>query len=150
VTERARARRHIAGVALALSAVAWVLHLGHAAQALASPFCWSGAATGAWPSLAVLLQLHPPSALLGGWLLMLVAMMLPTLAAPLLHVHQRSFRQRRPRALTLFALGYFGVWLLAGGVPGRAAVLGPGTDRSPAGAGLAVLAHQAALSESQP
>jgi len=116
VTERARARRHIAGVALALSAVAWVLHLGHAAQASASPFCWSGAATGAWPSLAVLLQLHPPSALLGGWLLMLVAMMLPTLVAPLLHVHQRSFRQRRPRALTLFALGYFGVWLLAGGV----------------------------------
>ncbi|MFD2719554.1 DUF2182 domain-containing protein [Hymenobacter monticola] len=50
----------------------------------------------------------------GNWALMLVAMMLPTLVAPLCHVHSRSFARRRARAMSLFVLGYGAVWLVVG------------------------------------
>ncbi|MBE5315574.1 MAG: DUF2182 domain-containing protein [Xanthomonadales bacterium] len=114
MTARERARRHIAGVALLLSTAAWALYLTQAAPSSASAFCWGSAATGAWPSLQSVLQVYPPQGLAADWLLMLVAMMLPTLVAPLLHVHQRSFRHRRSRAIALFVFGYFSVWMLAG------------------------------------
>jgi predicted metal-binding membrane protein len=35
-------------------------------------------------------------------------------AAPLRHVHDRSFARRRARAMLLFVLGYFVVWMAAG------------------------------------
>jgi predicted metal-binding membrane protein len=45
---------------------------------------------------------------------MLAAMMLPVVAAPLRHVRDRSFARRRARAMLLFILGYFAVWMAAG------------------------------------
>lgn len=52
-------------------------------------------------------------ALAGGTLLMLIAMMTPALAGPLLHLWFRSLSRHRWRAITLFFLGYFMVWLSA-------------------------------------
>jgi predicted metal-binding membrane protein len=40
--------------------------------------------------------------------------MLPVLAAPLRHVRDRSLARRRGRAMLLFVLGYFAVWMAAG------------------------------------
>lgn len=114
MTDRARARWRIAVVALLLSITGWVLHLSLPAHGPSSSLCWGGTATGSWPSLQALLQVHSPAALAINWLVMLVAMMVPTLVAPVLHVHQRSFRHRRARAIGLFALGYITVWMLAG------------------------------------
>ena len=48
------------------------------------------------------------------WALMLAAMMLPLLIAPVRHVRERSFARRRPRAIALFLAGYVAVWLVAG------------------------------------
>ena len=48
------------------------------------------------------------------WLLMLSAMMLPLIAAPLRHVRERSFSHRRARAMFLFVVGYGAVWIIAG------------------------------------
>lgn len=46
--------------------------------------------------------------------LMLVAMMLPLLSAPLQHVHARSLAHRRGRSILLFLVGYFAVWAIVG------------------------------------
>lgn len=58
--------------------------------------------------------MNPLSSLAVGWALMLAAMMLPTLIAPIRHVLERSFRRRRVRSVTLFMLGYAAIWMVAG------------------------------------
>jgi predicted metal-binding membrane protein len=67
-------------------------------------------------SLQMLLAMNPFSLMLAGWALMLVAMMSPTLIAPILHIFERSFKRRRARSITLFVLGYAAIWMAAGGV----------------------------------
>jgi len=52
-----------------------------------------------------------PGAVLLASTLMLLAMMPPLLAPPLLHVWRRSLPRRRVRAVALFVLGYALVWL---------------------------------------
>ena len=48
------------------------------------------------------------------WLLMVTAMMLPLLVAPIRHVAARSYRWRRGRAIAGFLAGYGAVWIFAG------------------------------------
>lgn len=60
------------------------------------------------------LALNPPATLALSWLAMLLAMMPPLLAQPLLHVWRRSLRRRQRRAVALFALGYTAIWCAAG------------------------------------
>lgn len=55
-------------------------------------------------------------ALLAGWLAMLLAMMPPLLAQPVLHVWWSSLGPRRPWALFLFGSAYTAVWMGAGAV----------------------------------
>jgi predicted metal-binding membrane protein len=58
----------------------------------------------------------PVAARSAGWAVMLAAMMLPLLIAPLRHVRDRSFARRRARAATLFLVGYAAVWMIAGAI----------------------------------
>ncbi|PMX03167.1 hypothetical protein C1X59_05975 [Pseudomonas sp. FW215-R2] len=53
------------------------------------------------------------AAFAAGMTLMLVAMMTPALAGPALHLWFRSLSRHRWRAIVLFLLGYFCVWLAA-------------------------------------
>jgi predicted metal-binding membrane protein len=64
----------------------------------------------------MLLAMNPPGSLAVGWALMLAAMMLPTLIAPILHVLERNFQSRRSRSVALFSAGYAAIWMAAGGV----------------------------------
>ena len=66
------------------------------------------------PDPHLLLAMNPPGPLLGGWMVMTVAMMAPSLAHPVAHVRDRSFRRMRAVGLTGFAAGYLVVWGLAG------------------------------------
>jgi len=50
------------------------------------------------------------------WVVMAVAMMLPGALPALVHVSTHSFRRRRGRAMTGFALVYIGVWTMFGAV----------------------------------
>lgn len=61
-------------------------------------------------SLTMILSIHPPRTLLLGWLLMLAAMMSPTLIFPIIYIRSRSFANRRGRSVALFVLGYLAVW----------------------------------------
>jgi predicted metal-binding membrane protein len=65
-------------------------------------------------SFDLALVFNAPARLAWGWTLMLAAMMLPLVVAPLRHVRDRSFARRRARAMLLFVLGYFAVWMVAG------------------------------------
>jgi predicted metal-binding membrane protein len=130
----------LAGVGVILSA----LGTGHAAL---PAFCGPGTAqlllASAWPdALALALALNPPAQLLADWALMLLAMMPPLLAAPLMHVWRSSLPRRRARALAHFVFGYGLVWMAAGPVLiGLALVLQLlAGDGAPALAGALLLA----------
>lgn len=88
-----------------------------------------------------LLATGPLAPLAASWALMLIAMMAPVLIPHLLHIHLRSFRQRRARSIFLFLAGYAAVWMAAGlvlmAIRQAAQLLGP-QDFRPAAALLVV------------
>jgi predicted metal-binding membrane protein len=92
-----------------------VLALGSSTSVL-PPLCLSGAGPRIPLSVSFELALlfNSPASLASAWALMLAAMMLPVLAAPLRHVRDRSLARRRGRAMLLFVLGYLAVWMAAG------------------------------------
>jgi predicted metal-binding membrane protein len=55
-----------------------------------------------------------PLAVLGTWLVMTVAMMVPLTVASIRTTAARSLWSRRERAVAGFLLGYLGPWLIAG------------------------------------
>ena len=63
------------------------------------------------PSLDLLLALNGHAAVAGSAALMVAAMMLPLIPAPLRHVYDRSFAWRRGRAMLLFVAGYAILWM---------------------------------------
>lgn len=94
MTPAARERRQVRAPMLLLSAVAWLVLAVEPA-----PHC------------------SPAQALTSaslGWALMLAAMMLPVLIAPVRHIRDRSFASRRARAITLFLAAYTSVWMVCG------------------------------------
>ncbi len=54
-----------------------------------------------------------PVSLLAASALMFASMMLPLIGAPLLHVRERSFAERRTRATALFIASYGSFWIVA-------------------------------------
>jgi predicted metal-binding membrane protein len=106
----------------------WLVALGSIGLAAWSVLAFGGStpvvpglcSSGAGPAIPLsvsfdlALIFNSPARLASGWTLMLAAMMLPVVAAPLRHVRDRSFARRRARAMLLFVLGYFAVWMAAG------------------------------------
>ena len=94
--------------------LAWWLLARDSGGSMASTFC-SPDTLWALPlsvrfDLAVMLV--SPVQLASGSALMIAAMMLPLIIAPLRHVRDRSFARRRARATILFAAGYGVVWMI--------------------------------------
>jgi predicted metal-binding membrane protein len=88
----------------------------------------------AWTVLLSSAHLHSALAHMA---LMTAAMMLPLVAAPVGHIHDRSFAARRPRAIFLFTSSYLAVWMLAGLLLLSAAAIVPAT----AAAALVIIWH---------
>jgi predicted metal-binding membrane protein len=135
MTPEARQRRRIRTPVLAVTAVAWAVTL------LADPLSSaSGSGAGSAPESGAL-QVPAPAALdaghahhavvdaglpvshlstqnvaglLIGWALMLTAMMAPLLIPALRHVHARSLRSRRWRAVSLVTVAHAVVWTVGG------------------------------------
>jgi len=99
MTPSARARLRVRLPILAVSAASWIVLLSSA---------------------------HVHSALVHV-ALMTAAMMVPLIAAPVGHIHDRSFAARRPRAIFLFTSTYLAVWILAGLLLSSAAAIVPPT-----------------------
>lgn len=102
----------------AVSVFGLVMCIHGASQAELPSFCSTAtglAAATRWPfALDAMLALRPPLQLLADWGVMLLAMMPPLLAMPLLHVWHSSLSRRRVRAMTGFLLGYVAIWVAAG------------------------------------
>lgn len=105
MTPAARERAQVRAPVIFVSASAWIL-LVFEPGAIAGHAHHSAAMAGG----------NAPPALALGWALMVAAMMAPLLIAPIRHVRDRSFARRRARAIALFAVGYFAVWMAAGAV----------------------------------
>jgi predicted metal-binding membrane protein len=122
-----------------ISLAAWSVLAFGGSTSVVPALCSSG--TGAAVPLPVSFDLallfNSPARLAFGWALMLAAMMLPVVAAPLRHVRDRSFARRRGRAMLLFILGYFAVWMAAGVVLQLVSLTAVGVAPMPLAAGLA-------------
>jgi predicted metal-binding membrane protein len=99
-----------------ISLAAWSVLAFGGSTPVVPGLCSSGAGPAIPLSVSFDLALifNSPARLASDWALMLAAMMLPVVAAPLRHVRDRSFAIRRARAMLLFVLGYFAVWMAAG------------------------------------
>ncbi len=108
MTPAAQERSRVRSPIILMSALAWILLVIHA----------QGMMMHTHHALDGSLNMPPAYNLLGGialsWSIMLVAMMLPVLIAPIRHVRDRSFSHRRSRATALFVAGYAFMWLAAG------------------------------------
>jgi predicted metal-binding membrane protein len=99
---------------VAVSLVAWpVLALSWSEVTLPA-FCSAGLRMPPSDSFNLAFVFNSPAQLASGWLLMLAAMTPPLIAAPLRHVRERSFARRRARAMFLFVVGYWAMWMIAG------------------------------------
>src|SRR5262249_11929906 len=104
-------------------------------------FCSAGARAmplSASFDLALVSNAIPQLAL--GWVLMVVAMMLPPALALLWYVRERSFASRRTRSMLLFVAGFVAVWMAIGVVFQIGAWLLRWAEPVPfAGVGLAIM-----------
>ena len=75
----------------------------------------SGTAPSSTTSFLTFVAMNAPSSFALSWIVMLSAMMLPALIAPVHHIKRRSFKHRRARSVMLFLFGYGCVWMAFGG-----------------------------------
>ena len=99
---------------LLVSATTWMMLLVNPGSIMTLAHCPGTDSGASLVSFQMLLSMNPPSALAAGWAVMLLAMMLPTLIAPIGHVVERSFKSRRARSVILFVIGYAAIWMMAG------------------------------------
>jgi predicted metal-binding membrane protein len=117
MTPAARERWQVQEPVLLITLSAWVVLVTKPGGVdLGSSCCLPKTAGMAFSSVSIhqLAARNPPASLALGWGLMLTAMMLPMLVAPLRHVLDRSFIRRRARAVLLFVAGYTAIWMAAG------------------------------------
>ncbi|MFJ4347546.1 DUF2182 domain-containing protein [Pseudomonas sp. NPDC089401] len=107
-------------VLLATAGLGLALSLYHGASSDGPAFCVAVngiSVVGSWPAvLQAELAVNPLQRILAAWFLMLLAMMPPLLAMPLMHVWRSSLPARQVRAAAAFVLGYTAAWMLAGPV----------------------------------
>ena len=116
MTESTRGRAGVTNRVLLISAVTWMMLLVNPGSIITLAHCPVTDLGASLASFQMLLAMNPLSSLAAGWSLMLVAMMSPTLIAPVRHILERSFKRRRCRSVTLFVVGYAAIWMAAGGV----------------------------------
>src|SRR5271156_6968414 len=97
-----------------ISAMAWSLLL--ATRGGMSAHCLTIASGGAQRAglLGKPTAMSSPAAIAASWVLMLTAMMSPTLIGPMRYIQLRSFVRRRVRSITLFVIGYVALWMSVG------------------------------------
>jgi predicted metal-binding membrane protein len=114
LSSRERARINIP--ILLVSVLSWMVLVVNPRSIMTLAHCPITDSGASSASFRMLLTMNPLSSLIAGWAVMLVAMMSPTLIAPIGHIVKRSFKHRRLWSVALFTLGYAAIWLAAGGV----------------------------------
>src|SRR5579884_2102663 len=106
----------IRSAVLVSSALGWILLFTAPTGAVTVAHCGTVFSATEPPSFQNVVPLNLVGSLAAGWTLMLIAMMSPTLFAPLWHIHLRSFSHRRMTSSMLFLASYGVVWMIAGAV----------------------------------
>ena len=101
-------------VILCISLVVWVLLLANPGNIMTVEHCPVTDAGPSAASLQMLLDMNPLGSMLAGWVLMVIAMMLPKLIMPIDHIYERSFKRSRFFHSLLFVFGYVAVWTIVG------------------------------------
>lgn len=110
------AARRLPRPLIVASAAGWALVAAEDPVPSLAPLCLIAATVSEATTtrVAAALAVTTPLALVLAWAAMLLAMMPPLLAPPLLHVSHRSLTRRRVRAVALFVFAYAVVWFAAG------------------------------------
>lgn len=98
------------------SAITWQLFALGGSPLLALPVLCTGRLLGSLPEsseYAFALNWLSPTQLVGSWVVMLLAMMLPLTAVPIAHIRSRSFQHLRLLTSWAYLLGYFVIWMAA-------------------------------------
>jgi len=115
MTPAAHERLQIRLPLAAAAAASWAAMAALSEQRTLAVFCstdiWS---TLSLDRLAVAMTFYSPERLVGEWMLMVAAMMMPMLAGAVGHVRARTLPNRRPRSLALFMVGYAAIWIACG------------------------------------
>ncbi|MGH1517929.1 DUF2182 domain-containing protein [Chryseobacterium sp. JK1] len=96
------------------SIICWFILLYNPGNLLAAAHCQMALCDGSSASLKILLKTNPFSEMMTGWLLMVLAMMLPKLIIPIQIIINQSFKNMRFLMSILFVTGYVLMWTIAG------------------------------------
>ncbi|MCW2118636.1 DUF2182 domain-containing protein [Flavobacterium sp. 7A] len=109
-----RTKTAINVVLLSISFITWILLLLNPGQLMTVGHCHVSDSGASAASLSMLLEMNPFHTLLVGWLLMVVAMMLPKLIIPIQQIYSKSFKHIRFPSSLLFVFGYITIWTIVG------------------------------------
>lgn len=98
----------------ALSAVFWLLLLWNPGDMMTITHCQITGNRHSHVSFQMFLAMNSVSDLMLGWIMMVLAMMLPKLIVPIQYIYDRSLKRRRLGSAVLFVLGYTITWAVAG------------------------------------
>lgn len=106
--------RYITSVILGISIIFWIILLADPGGIMGIEHCHMTAGGSSKVSLPMLLQMNPFSDMMLGWILMVLAMMLPKLITPVQYIYAKSFKRRRLKLSLLFVISYTVVWSVMG------------------------------------
>jgi len=104
----------IIALMLGICALCWILLLINPGNIMTVAHCHLTLMGPSQASWQMLLQMNPFSHLMAGWLLMVLAMMLPKLIIPIHYIYARSLKRLRLPLSVIFVWGYLTVWAAAG------------------------------------
>ena len=114
---------YITAAILIISSIFWIILLLNPGGMMGIKHCHMTADGVSNVSLKMMLQMNPFSDMMTGWILMVLAMMLPKLISPVQYIYARSLKRRRFWLSLLFVLSYTMVWTVMGVVM-NAVILG--------------------------
>ena len=101
-------------VIIGISLMAWSCLLFKPTEIFVSSFCSPGTIITSKASFAIFLALNPFINLFIGWMVMVIAMMLPKLIMPIEYIYVKSLRRNRLIFAILFSMSYVFIWAIVG------------------------------------
>lgn len=96
------------------SIICWFILLFNPGNLLTATHCQMNLCDGSRVSLKMLLKINPFSEMMTGWVLMVLAMMLPKLMIPIRIIISQSFKNMRLLMVLFFITGYVLIWTVTG------------------------------------
>ncbi|MCS4300980.1 DUF2182 domain-containing protein [Chryseobacterium sp. BIGb0232] len=96
------------------SIICWFILLFNPGNLLTAAHCQMNLCNGSSASLKMIIKINPFSEMMTGWILMVLAMMLPKLIIPIQIIINQSFKSMSFLLVILFITGYVLMWAVTG------------------------------------